>query len=195
MKPLVWLLLCDLSSVVSVISPVDPSLVVERFLDAVFPQSKAVSFRPTEKSHHGENDFVASTKRFVNIATANHNCRADNYTCSGDNCNCCGGISYCCNNWNWHRSNFGLQRLYKQNVLLRQQTLFLRESEVVSVAPAQQTVGSSLYISVRRVAYALPDVYRSLLAFSLFRQISVLYQFPCLVCLDWRDCLIANSFS
>jgi len=45
---------------------------------------------------HGESDFVASTKRFVNIATANQNCWGDNFTCYGDDCNCCGNNSYCC---------------------------------------------------------------------------------------------------
>jgi len=39
---------------------------------------------------HGESDFIASTKRFLNIASANRNCRGDNFTCYGYNCNCCG---------------------------------------------------------------------------------------------------------
>ena len=58
---------------------------------------------------HGENDIVASTKRFVNIA--NQNCWGDNFTCYGNNCNCCGNTSYCCwNKWNCHHSNSGLLR-------------------------------------------------------------------------------------
>jgi len=45
---------------------------------------------------HGENDLVASTKRFVNIASANQNCWGDNFSRYGDNCNSCGNNSYCC---------------------------------------------------------------------------------------------------
>ena len=39
---------------------------------------------------HEENDFVALTKRFVNIVTANHTCRSDHFTFYGDKYNCCG---------------------------------------------------------------------------------------------------------
>ena len=35
--------------------------------------------------NHGENDFVASTKRFVNIASTNQNRWGDNFTRYGDN--------------------------------------------------------------------------------------------------------------
>lgn len=38
---------------------------------------------------HGENDFVASKERFVNIGldSANRNCCSDNANCYGDNFN------------------------------------------------------------------------------------------------------------
>jgi len=34
---------------------------------------------------HGENQFFASTKRFVDISPANQNCCGDNFTFYGDN--------------------------------------------------------------------------------------------------------------
>jgi len=45
------------------------------------------------KSIHEKKYFVASSKRFVNIAAENQNC-CDNFTSYGDNCNCC-NHSYC----------------------------------------------------------------------------------------------------
>ena len=39
-------------------------------------------------SLHGENDIVASTKRFVNIVSANQNCTGDNFSCYINNMNC-----------------------------------------------------------------------------------------------------------
>jgi len=38
---------------------------------------------------HGEKDFVASTKLFVYIASANKNSCDNNSTSYGDICNCC----------------------------------------------------------------------------------------------------------
>jgi len=49
-------------------------------------------------STHGEKDFVASTKRFVDIASANQNCCGDYFTCYGHNSNFYGNNSYCCCN-------------------------------------------------------------------------------------------------
>jgi len=37
---------------------------------------------------HGENDFVASTKRFVNIGSANQNSCGNDFTYYGDDCTC-----------------------------------------------------------------------------------------------------------
>jgi len=34
---------------------------------------------------HGENDCVASTKRFVNVVSANQNCCSDNFKCYDNN--------------------------------------------------------------------------------------------------------------
>jgi len=45
---------------------------------------------------HGENDFVTSTKRFDNTASANQNCCGDDFTCYDDNCNCCDNSLYRC---------------------------------------------------------------------------------------------------
>jgi len=88
-------------------------------------------------SSHGGNDFVASTKRFVNLASANQNCWGDKFICYGDNCNCCGDNSYCCCNiWNCHHNNSGLLRLYEQNVLLRQQSPLLRARLWTIIFPA-----------------------------------------------------------
>jgi len=41
------------------------------------------------------NDFVASTKRFVNIASANQNCCVDHFNCYNNNVNCYQN-NYCC---------------------------------------------------------------------------------------------------
>jgi len=49
---------------------------------------------------HGENDFVASTKRFVKIASANQNCCGYKVTCYGNNCDCRGNNADSCNNSN-----------------------------------------------------------------------------------------------
>ena len=40
------------------------------------------------KQKHGEKDFVASAKRFVNIASANQNCCDDNFNCYNNYMNC-----------------------------------------------------------------------------------------------------------
>jgi len=111
-------------------------IVVPFFFRFFFPTFTACS-RGSEKrkatlkpsyTYHEKNDFVAWTKRFVDIASANQNCCGDNFTCTCDKCNCCGSNSYwCCNNWHCQHNNSGLLRLYQQNVLLRQQRHFLRE--------------------------------------------------------------------
>jgi len=81
-------------------------------MKALFP------FELTEKIM----EYVARTKHFVNISSANQNYCRDNFTCYGDNC---GNNSYCyCNKWNCHHSNVGLMGL--PNLLLRQQSHFLR---------------------------------------------------------------------
>jgi len=75
----------------------------------------------------GEIYFAASTKSFVNFASANQICCGDNFTCYGDSCNYCNN-SYCCRNNSYcHHNFFGLLRLCKQNVLLRQKNHFLCE--------------------------------------------------------------------
>jgi len=53
-------------------------------------------FRYEQNYHwHGEKDFVGSAKRFVNIASAMHNCCGDNFNCYNMNC---------CHNYSGHRN-------------------------------------------------------------------------------------------
>jgi len=66
---------------------------------------------------HKRKMSVASTKRFVNIATANPN------RC-GDNINCYNWK--CCNDNSYGRCNIGPQFSFAENALLRQQSNFLR---------------------------------------------------------------------
>ena len=42
------------------------------------------------KGQHGVSDFVATRKRFLNLASAKQNGSGDNVTSYGDFCNCCG---------------------------------------------------------------------------------------------------------
>jgi len=78
-------------------------------------------------SKHRENYIVASTKRFVNIASANQNCIDDDFSCYINNMNCYQNKdSFRRNKWNCHHNDSNLLRLYQQNVLLRQKNDFLR---------------------------------------------------------------------
>jgi len=53
-----------------------------------------------------ENNFVASSNHFDDMASARRHCCGDHFTCYGDNCNCFGSYSFgFCYNGNSHSNN------------------------------------------------------------------------------------------
>jgi len=52
----------------------------------IIPRNEALK---RKRKPHGEKDFVALTKHFVSIASANQTCCADNFTGRGNKRICC----------------------------------------------------------------------------------------------------------
>jgi len=80
----------------------------ERLYQLVLKKTESKAIFRGSQVNTKKKKFVASTKRFVNIGSTNHNGYIDGFTCYGDHSNCCRN-SYCsCNSENRHHNNSGL---------------------------------------------------------------------------------------